>query len=93
MARVSEEKDIPGGVVHDLPSDFLDALRSDQKALVTWGDITPLARNEWICWVESAKSPRPGASASIGAARAWVQENAGLVAGPAAPTANLRLGL
>jgi hypothetical protein len=45
MARVSEEKDIPGGVVHDLPPDFLDALRSDQKALVTWGDITPLARN------------------------------------------------
>ena len=21
----------------------------------TWEDITPLARNEWICWIESAK--------------------------------------
>ncbi|MGD9202195.1 MAG: YdeI/OmpD-associated family protein [Chitinispirillia bacterium] len=22
---------------------------------VLWEDITPLARNEWICWVESTK--------------------------------------
>lgn len=24
--------------------------------LDAWEDITPLARNEWICWVESVKS-------------------------------------
>ena len=24
-------------------------------ACATWLSITPLARNEWICWVESAK--------------------------------------
>ena len=46
---------IAGGVVHDLPDDFRDALATDSKALATWEDITPLARNEWICWVESAK--------------------------------------
>ena len=44
-----------GGVVHDLPDDFRDALLADPTALATWEDITPLARNEWICWVESAK--------------------------------------
>ena len=46
---------IAGGVVHDLPEDFADALRVDLQALATWEDITPLARNEWICWIDSAK--------------------------------------
>jgi uncharacterized protein YdeI (YjbR/CyaY-like superfamily) len=42
-------------VVHDLSDDFRDALTADPQALATWEDITPLARNEWICWIESAK--------------------------------------
>ena len=46
---------VPGGVVHDLPGDLKAALESDAAALATWHDITPLARNEWICWVTSAK--------------------------------------
>ena len=46
---------IPGGVVHDLPRDLAEALTASPQALATWGDITPLARNEWICWIESAK--------------------------------------
>ena len=49
------ERHMPGGVVHDLPEDLRDALSADSKALATWNDITPLARNEWICWIESAK--------------------------------------
>jgi len=52
---MTDQKELPGGVVHDLPDDLRDALRSDAEALATWEDITPLARNEWICWVESAK--------------------------------------
>ena len=54
-ARRVEDKIIPGGVVHDLPADLRDALGDEPKALATWHDITPLARNEWICWIESAK--------------------------------------
>ena len=50
-------KNIPGGVVHDLPEDLEGALKLDSQALATWEDITPLARNEWICWIESAKKP------------------------------------
>jgi uncharacterized protein YdeI (YjbR/CyaY-like superfamily) len=46
---------LPGGVVHDLPADLESALIAHPKALAAWRDITPLARNEWICWVESAK--------------------------------------
>ena len=48
---------IPGGTVHTLPPDFKTALLSDKAALAVWEDITPLARNEWICWVTSAKKP------------------------------------
>jgi hypothetical protein len=51
------ERTIEGGVVHDLPSDFEAALELDSEALETWQDITPLARNEWICWIQSAKKP------------------------------------
>ena len=54
---MADERNIPGGVVHDLPTDFEDALRRDPVALATWDDITALARNEWICWIESAKKP------------------------------------
>lgn len=43
------------GVVHKLPSDLKGALVSDPKALIAWEDITPLARNEWICWTISVK--------------------------------------
>jgi uncharacterized protein YdeI (YjbR/CyaY-like superfamily) len=55
MSEALREKEIPGGLVHDLPADLKKALGSDAKALETWEDITPLARNEWICWIESAK--------------------------------------
>ena len=40
---------IPGGVVHELPADLKKALTSDRQVLTAWEDITPLARNEWIC--------------------------------------------
>ena len=52
---MTDEANVPGGVVHALPADLEDALMHDIKALMTWKDITPLARNEWICWIESAK--------------------------------------
>ena len=48
---------IPGGAVHDLPRDWEEALTLHPEALAAWMDITPLARNEWICWIESAKKP------------------------------------
>ena len=48
-------KNIPAGVVHALPADVRKILIATPKVLVIWEDITPLARNEWICWIESAK--------------------------------------
>jgi uncharacterized protein YdeI (YjbR/CyaY-like superfamily) len=46
---------VSGGVVHKLPKDLRDALLANGTALDAWNDITPLARNEFICWVEDAK--------------------------------------
>jgi uncharacterized protein YdeI (YjbR/CyaY-like superfamily) len=46
---------VPGGVVHKLPADLRDALLGNSTALAAWKDITPLARNEFICWVDDAK--------------------------------------
>jgi hypothetical protein len=46
---------VPGGVVHELPVDLRKALIANSTALAAWQDITPLARNEFICWVEDAK--------------------------------------
>ena len=46
---------VPGGVVHKLPADLRHALVGNQTVLAVWKDITPLARNEFICWVEDAK--------------------------------------
>jgi hypothetical protein len=48
-------KDISGGVVHELTEDLRDTLAADAEALAAWEDLTPLARNEWICWTISVK--------------------------------------
>lgn len=49
------KKAILGGVVHTTPNDLSRAIVSNSKAFAIWEDITPLARNEWICWVISGK--------------------------------------
>jgi uncharacterized protein YdeI (YjbR/CyaY-like superfamily) len=46
---------LPGGVVHKLPADLREAILAHATALEAWRGITPLARNEFICWVEDAK--------------------------------------
>ena len=45
------KKIISNGVAHKVPEDLRGALVSDSRALTQWEDLTPLARNEWICWV------------------------------------------
>jgi uncharacterized protein YdeI (YjbR/CyaY-like superfamily) len=48
-------ENLAGGTVHTLPVDFREAIASDATAKGIWPGLTPLARNEWICWVTSAK--------------------------------------
>lgn len=48
---------IPNGVAHNVPADLRKALKAAPDSLAAWRDITPLARNEWLCWIVSVKSP------------------------------------
>lgn len=43
-------KSLASGTVHKLPADMRKAILADKKMHEMWGAITPLARNEWICW-------------------------------------------
>ncbi len=48
-------KGISTATVHKVPADLQKAFISTPAAQVVWEDITPLARNEWICWITSGK--------------------------------------
>ena len=48
-------KAISSGTVHTVPADLRRALTFDRAARAAWEDLTPLARNEWICWVTFVK--------------------------------------
>lgn len=48
-------KSVTGGTVHKIPGDLREALFIDAKALELWEGLTPLSRNEWICWVTFVK--------------------------------------
>lgn len=41
---------LASGTVHDLPADLRTALSTAPAAVKAWESLTPLARNEWICW-------------------------------------------
>lgn len=46
---------LPGGTVHALPDDMRSALDASKVASSAWKQLTPLARNEWICWTTVVK--------------------------------------
>lgn len=48
MVKISQ------GTVHKIPKDLKEAIMSS-KFLDTWNNLTPLARNEWICWAITVK--------------------------------------
>jgi uncharacterized protein YdeI (YjbR/CyaY-like superfamily) len=47
--------ELASGVVHPIPADLKKKLNSSAKIRDAWNDLTPLARNEWICWTTSVK--------------------------------------
>ncbi len=51
-------KQVPGGVVHKLPADLRTALVANHSVLDIWTSLTPLARNEFICWIDDAKQDK-----------------------------------
>jgi len=42
---------IAEGVLHPVPEDMIEALRQNDEITERWNKLTPIQRNEWICWV------------------------------------------
>lgn len=49
------KQEVATGVVHTVPADLRKTLLADERVLERWNDLTPIARNEWICWVTIVK--------------------------------------
>ncbi len=49
------KKDVNSGTVHTISTSLQKNISSHKGVHTAWEDITPLARNEWLCWIESAK--------------------------------------
>ena len=47
----------PHGTVHEAGEDLQAVLQSSPKVFELWERLTPLGRNEFICWVDDAKQP------------------------------------
>ncbi|MDV5822609.1 YdeI/OmpD-associated family protein [Sphingobium naphthae] len=45
------------GTVHQAADDMKAAISADPAMRALWQRLTPLGRNEFICWVEDAKQP------------------------------------
>jgi hypothetical protein len=46
------------GTVHKAQNDMVAAVQFNPETLALWQDLTPLGRNEFICWVDDAKQPK-----------------------------------
>lgn len=49
---------ISDGLVHDMPTDLANALSGSKETLDLWERLTPIGRNEFICWIEDAKQEK-----------------------------------
>lgn len=52
---MKSEKIIKEKLPHAMPEDLKKAIFSDEKVKELWDKVTPIGKNEFICWVTSAK--------------------------------------
>jgi hypothetical protein len=53
MARTTHN--LSPGLVHKVPPDLASALTGRHEVASLWEALTPIARNEFLCWIEDAK--------------------------------------
>lgn len=46
---------IADGILHEVPDDMKSALKANAEIIERWNKLTPIQRNEWICWVTIVK--------------------------------------
>ena len=47
--------EILNGILHEVPDHMQTTLSSNATLLEKWNKLTPIKRNEWICWVTIVK--------------------------------------
>lgn len=47
--------ELADGILHELTDEIRTALAKDSAAGEKWNSLTPIQRNEWICWVTMPK--------------------------------------
>ena len=52
-----QTKEIENGILHEIADDIKAALVADDSLSQIWNKLTPIQRNEWICWVTIVKKP------------------------------------
>jgi uncharacterized protein YdeI (YjbR/CyaY-like superfamily) len=51
------------GTVHTADEELQAALQADSRLYGVWQALTPLGRNEFICWIDDAKQPKRASAA------------------------------
>jgi uncharacterized protein YdeI (YjbR/CyaY-like superfamily) len=46
------------GIFHTVPDDMQIAIESGPEVLTKWNSLTPIQRNEWICWTTIVKQAK-----------------------------------
>lgn len=46
---------IAESVLHEVPDDMKTALKANPESVERWNKLTPIQRNEWICWITIVK--------------------------------------
>lgn len=49
---------LSGGLVHELPPELINALTDSYETIRLWENLTQMARNEFLCWVDNAKQEK-----------------------------------
>lgn len=49
--------ELANGILHEIADDIKAALVADDSLSQIWNKLTPIQRNEWICWVTIVKKP------------------------------------
>ena len=49
-------------MLHEVPADMAEAIAAESDVLPVWNGLTPIQRNEWICWTTSVKKPETRAA-------------------------------
>ena len=52
------QESLAEGHVHTVADDMRAAIEADASVRELWQSLTPLGRNEFICWVEDAKQDK-----------------------------------